>query len=290
MTTRTHVTADLRFSVDTADGRAVAGRVLGEGRRLRLEVDDPAAFAGRADSRALTGIADVLASRGLVLDVVEGPGGRRLLSLGAVHAPWWHRRITGSGRIRLGDWRALGAPGRARLREMARRGRGKEPDGGLLPPGTPYPVAPTFARRTRTRPTLTHDPARGGQPRLVLVRDAYRPGERQAIFWLGEGSCRIGSGSDCEIRLPGLRELHAEVVHDERDEYVVVAHAPGTRVHGAPAIRAVLRTGARLDVGPWTLAFARAEYADHGRPFGGRVGGELGHQRPQPPREQLQGA
>lgn len=277
----TSVTADLRFSVGTADGRTVDGRVHGDGRRLQLELADPAAFAGFADAPAVAGIAEALAHRGLVLDVMEGPD-RCLLSLGAVHAPWWQRRITGSRRIRLAGWRALRAPSRARLRELAGRVQGKEPVGGLLPPGTPFPLAPTFARRVRVRPTTTNDPARGGQPRLVLVRDSYRPGERQPIYWLGEATCRIGSGADCDIRLPGLRELHAEVIHDDNDEFVVVAHAPATYVHGAPAIRAILRTGARLQVGDWTLAFARAEYADHGRPFAGRIGGELGHQRPQP--------
>ncbi len=278
------VTADLRFSVGTPDGQTIDGRLHGDGHRLRLEVADPAAFAGFADAPAVAGIAEALATRGLVLDVAEGPGRRRLLSLGAVHAPWWQRRITGSRRVSLGSWRALRAPSGARLRELVGRVQGKEPVGGLLPPATPFPLAPTFARRVRVRPTGTNDPARGGQPRLVLVRDSYRPGERQPIYWLGEGSCRIGSGADCDLRLPGLRPLHAEVIHDERDEFVVVAHAPATYVHGAPAIRAVLRTGARLQVGEWTLAFARAEYADHGRPFAGRVGGEIGHQRPQPVR------
>lgn len=47
---------------------------------------------------------------------------------------------------------------------------------------------------------------------------------------------------------------------------------------------AVLRTGSRVDLGRWTVTFYREEYADHGRPFGGRIGGELGHQRVQPQR------
>jgi hypothetical protein len=38
------------------------------------------------------------------------------------------------------------------------------------------------------------------------------------------------------------------------------------------------------------LTFVREEYADHGRPYGGRIGGELGRQRRQPSRERLQGA
>jgi hypothetical protein len=60
------------------------------------------------------------------------------------------------------------------------------------------------------------------------------------------------------------------------------------RVHGAVvATEALLRTGTRIDVGPWTLTYAREEYADHGRPYGGRLGGELGRQRPQPSWEEL---
>ncbi|HSP75244.1 MAG TPA: hypothetical protein VLO31_03400, partial [Cryobacterium sp.] len=46
----------------------------------------------------------------------------------------------------------------------------------------------------------------------------------------------------------------------------------------------ILRTGARIEMGPWRLAFFREEYADHGRPYGGRVGGEFAVQKPQPSR------
>jgi len=37
-------------------------------------------------------------------------------------------------------------------------------------------------------------------------------------------------------------------------------------------------------MGEWRFTFARDEYADHGRPFGGREGGELADQPVQPPR------
>ncbi|MFY9679907.1 MAG: FHA domain-containing protein, partial [Glutamicibacter protophormiae] len=43
----------------------------------------------------------------------------------------------------------------------------------------------------------------------------------------------------------------------------------------------VLRSGARIELGGWRLVFYREEYADHGRPYGGRNGGELAYQRPQ---------
>jgi hypothetical protein len=92
--------------------------------------------------------------------------------------------------------------------------------------------------------------------------------------------------------LDGLAPHHATVVHDEADEYVISSTAAGaaagpdaqTRVHGAVVRHQLLRTGARVDIGPHSLAFYREEFADHGRPYGGRVGGEAGHQRPQPPR------
>ena len=61
-----------------------------------------------------------------------------------------------------------------------------------------------------------------------------------------------------------------------------------TRVHGAPVHSAILRTGCGIDLGEWHLSFFREEYADHGRPYGGRIGGEFGHQRPQPSRASLQ--
>ena len=59
-------------------------------------------------------------------------------------------------------------------------------------------------------------------------------------------------------------------------------------MHGERVRRQILRTGSRVDLGEWTFTFSREEYADHGRPYGGRIGGELGHQRPQPatPRRQ----
>lgn len=77
------------------------------------------------------------------------------------------------------------------------------------------------------------------------------------------------------------------MVHDEQDEYVVRALDPDSRGNGGRIEEPFLRTGSRLAVGRWTLAYRREEHADHGRPHGGRIGGELGHQQPQPPRRRL---
>ena len=87
-----------------------------------------------------------------------------------------------------------------------------------------------------------------------------------------------------------LAPLHAQVEHDERDDYVLVLLAEGEAPASPdedPTARPapqVLHTGATFRVGPWALSFEREESADHGRPFGGRQGGEGSVQQSQPPR------
>jgi hypothetical protein len=127
------------------------------------------------------------------------------------------------------------------------------PGRALIPPGTLRPLAPTFRRRLRSV-TTTHDPRRGGNPRLVLtVGNARVPDSGRVIHPLRSDRTRIGSDEECEIRLEGLDPLHAEVLHDDRDEFVVLDHAAdGTvRVNGLAGHRRVLRTGARVQVGEW---------------------------------------
>ena len=135
-------------------------------------------------------------------------------------------------------------------------------------------------------PGTTHDPRRGGRPSLVLAPDNDRlPPDGRVAFPLRDGLTTIGSGPTCDIRLTGLEPVHATVEHDHRDELVVHDRSAdsSTTVNGEPAPEGrVLRTGARLEVGAWTLTYRRAEHADHGRPYGGRIGGELGHQPAQP--------
>lgn len=272
--------ADLDVELDLP-GRGVAHASLrGRGNRLVMQVDRPDVFAGQGDAPAVRAVAEALADRGVVVRVEHGS--THLITIGDTRVPWWQRRATGSRHIRLGSLRGAWTSGRARL------GAGADPvlpDGTLLPPETMWPLAPTFARRPRRRVTTTHDPARGGHPRLVVVdRDRYLPGEQQRVFWLEEDMVSIGGTPDSDIVLAGLEPLHAEVVHDEADEFVVRARGGVVRVGGAPVESQVLRSGARVQVGRWTLAFGREEYADHGRPYGGRIGGELGRQRTQPPR------
>lgn len=272
------IDADLDFRVEVPGGATVNGHVHGAGNDLVVEVDDPTIFAGRSDAPAVRALAAGLARRGLRVRVVDRE--HHLITLGAVRTSWWQRRLTGSRHIRLGSLRGAWTGARSR----AGADRPVLPDATLTPPATLFPVAPTFQRRPRRQVTTTHDPLHGGNPRLILVPTDGVHQERPPIHYLGDGVTTIGSGAQCDIRLPRLADLHARVRHDDDDEIVLEADDLEVRVHGERVRRQILRTGSRVDLGEWTFTFSREEYADHGRPYGGRIGGELGHQRPQPPR------
>lgn len=134
-------------------------------------------------------------------------------------------------------------------------------------------------------PTTTHSAWGAGRPRLIVSR-----GDERQEFELPD-EVRIGSAADAELRLDDTLPLHAEIHHEAQDEYVLVFRGPGESTTEPMPLRPlsdepglVLRTGARFTIGPWTLVFQRDEFADHGRPYGGREGGESDVQRPQPPR------
>jgi hypothetical protein len=97
----------------------------------------------------------------------------------------------------------------------------------------------------------------------------------------------IGSGAEADLQLAGLSPLHAEIRHTDDDEYVLypIGELAGSSMSAETSGRKdggqVLRTGARIELGQWKMAYFREEFADHGRPFGGRVGGELARQKPQ---------
>ena len=129
-------------------------------------------------------------------------------------------------------------------------------------------------------PGTTHAERGAGNPRLRVRRD-----DERTEFALDMEEVRIGSAAGNELRLADTEPVHATVVHDDRDEYVVTLHADG-EMNSNPDADAThpgdrtetLRTGSRFTVGPWELVFAREEFADHGRPFGGRQGGEYSDQ------------
>ncbi len=276
---RTRVEADVRFEVGVPGRTPVTGSLTGRGSALDLTVSDPAAFAGGGDAEALRRLGLELADLGIVLSVRDDEG-VALVALGDVRSPWWQRAFTRSRHVRVMGARGASVAGRGRLRHRP----AALPAHGLVPPGTPYPVAPTFLKRPVRRVTTTHDPARGGGPRLVELPADGITRTNQPVHWLQQEHTVIGSDASCDIVLPGLAPVHAKVWHDEADEFVLLAVDPDVRVHGERVRSKVLRTSARIELGGRVLAFAREEYADHGRPYGGRIGGELGHQRRQPPR------
>jgi hypothetical protein len=132
--------------------------------------------------------------------------------------------------------------------------------------------------------TTTHDPDRGGRPRLIVAHRPVTAGAAPPEFALTGAATLIGSDPGCDIRLDGLDPEHVVVRHDERDEFVLerLGLYEHTLVNGERVEQALLRTATRLELGGWTLTFYREEYADHGRPYGGRLGGEAGHQPAQP--------
>jgi hypothetical protein len=276
------VDADLAFSVDLPGSRTVTGSLTGSGKQLVLRVSDPFLFAGRSDAGAVRGLAAGLARQGLRLTVLAPSG--PLVTLGAGRVPWWQRRLTGSRHIRVARGAGLWSLARGRAQAPS---SGVLPTSALVPPATLWPPAPTFRRPPRRPVTTTHGVPGAGDPRLVLAPSAHPgPDERRTVFRLRDGVTTFGSSPGCDVRLAGLEPLHAEVHRDERDEFVLVRTGGpgGTRVDGAPVASALLRTASRVELGPWTLTFYREESADHGRPYGGRAGGEIGHQRAQPAR------
>jgi hypothetical protein len=140
--------------------------------------------------------------------------------------------------------------------------------------------------REPQKPTTTHAEWGAGNPHLKVTRDDDR-----FEFALTADLVRIGAADGNELRLAETDPVHAEIVHDDQDEYVLTLHGEGdmnsnaqSAATGASGRSEILRTGSRFTAGPWTLVFGREEFADHGRPYGGRTGGELSDQPPQPAR------
>jgi hypothetical protein len=275
------ISADVSFSVQLPGHAPITGTLIGTGNRLEMRLSDPAYFAGRRDAGRLRQLAASLAEQGVTVVVIAGDV--ELLEIGMTQAPWWQRTLSRSRHLKVASLRGAlaGATGRVRRTGSEAVLPGSE----LIPPGILLPLAPTFGRTAR-RVTTTHDPRHGGNPRLVLTTgNARLPADRRVVFPLRGESTTIGNSPECDIQLDGLDAVHAVVVRTATDELVLLDRSRdhSTRIGGArlPEDGRVLRTGARISVGGWMLAYRRAEFADHGRPFGGRIGGELGRQRSQ---------
>lgn len=288
----THFDIDLAFTIGPANDATgdateeatepeLHGTIRADGLEIEVYLSDPARFVRARTSSlpALRTVAAELAERGLVLSV-SGPDGV-IVRLGAIHVPLAQRVLTQSAHVTLGSASAV-----SQLVRNWRQPKAQERDT-IAPPPTPFPLVPTLARRIRRGVTTTHYAPGAGRPRLIFVVGSENwNGQAPRVFDLLPGITRIGSAEDADLRLEGLDGLHAEIRHEENDEYLLVAHGTvgGGAQTDAPSAGQILRTGARLEMGSWRMGFFREEYADHGRPFGGRVGGELSVQQSQAPR------
>ncbi|WP_243393008.1 FHA domain-containing protein [Microbacterium testaceum] len=278
---------DLAFSEHEegrdADVPPFEGTITAAGTEVRIVVSDPSRLPGngRRTLAELSTVAEALASRGISVKL-EGPDGP-ILQLGDVKSGALQRVITGSKHIRLGSVAAV-AP-------LLVRRNGDRTLTFPVPPETPLPLVPTINRTVRRRITTTHYTPGSGRPRLIFaVGDSSWDGSRPREFDLLPTKTVIGSGEEADLRLPGLAPVHAEIRHEGDDEYVLYGFdqigGGGARDQGPGRDGGgrILRTGARIELGDWRLAYFRAEFADHGRPYGGRQGGEFARQRKQPPR------
>ena len=139
------------------------------------------------------------------------------------------------------------------------------------------------SREAEPQVQSTHAQPGEGRPRLVFDVDPKNwDGEAAREFDLLMTTTSIGSGADTDLRLDGLDSLHAEIRHDERDEYVLhvfgeaelSSELQSPDEDAAEADGRILRTGSKVQLGEWAMSFYREEFSDHGRPFGGREGGE----------------
>ena len=276
MSQRVRLDIDLAFSFSENDDggstRATSGTVSAAGSEVTIYCEDPAVagFGGMPSLESVRELAANLATKGLTV-TIAGPAGT-LVSIGKVETSMAQRLMTLSAHIRAGSITAL-AP--------LIRGGSRKSSVPLLPPSTPFPLVPTVNRRIRRQVTTTHHTRGSGRPRLIFVQDSetWNGQVPREVNLVGE-KLVIGSSPDADLVLDGLLPVHATVEHNVDDEYVLIPHGPvrGSVRSDGPSI---LRTGARVQLGDWCLAYFREEYADHGRPFGGRSGGEMAYQRPQ---------
>lgn len=271
---------DMRFSVtqpgssDNAPG-PVHGTIKASGNTITVTTDSLSILpsARSIDWPSLKHLARKLKHAGVTVDFV-GPAGS-IISLGNVKPSLFSRIGTNSSAIRVGRVGSAGT--------LLRRASGSPEAPSLRVASTPLPLLPTFLKKYRRKPTTTHYTHGGGHPRIIFVKDSDSwDGKAPKILNVMQEVIEIGSAPEAGLVLADLEPVHARIVHNELDEYVLVAVGPvGGSAGLGPGGEYTLRSGARMELGPWRLVFYREEYADHGRPFGGRNGGELSFQKPQ---------
>lgn len=144
---------------------------------------------------------------------------------------------------------------------------------------------------TEPEVTTTHAERGAGRPRLLITtdEDRYIEGEPHTVN-LSKEITGIGSSQFADVYLEDADSEHAEIRHTESDEFVLLLHGEA-RTSSQPNTELpsgeegyMLRSGYSFVIGGHNLSFERDEFADHGRPYGGRQGGEYAKQRQQGPR------
>jgi hypothetical protein len=271
---------DLEFSLSTVGSHsALSGSVKAAGTAITVTLREGA--VALPDTRSGLALARTvgaeLARLGLTVSLATRHG--VVGTAGAVRVSWLQRLVTRSPHLKLRSLVALIA--------LQRAGRDSQAQAITVPPTTISPIVPTVQRRVRPQVTTTHYAPGAGRPRLIFtVSSATWDGRAPREFNLLPDITVIGSAESADLVLPGLDAVHARIVHDERDEYVlyVTGDEPHTQpllFDARPTTGRILRTGALISLGSWRLAFFREEFADHGRPFGGRDGRKFPVQRRQ---------
>ena len=151
---------------------------------------------------------------------------------------------------------------------------------------------PDSALARGSRVGATHDVHGGGDPRLVAsfedsidLCELLGGSRALTVLSLLPGVTTIGSDPRSSVVMPAVHPHQAEVRRDPMDEYRIFDTSPdqSTLVDGRRATGQSLHSGDRISLGRWTFVYARAEFADHGSPFGGHSGGlPHGYRRWQP--------
>ena len=266
-------------SVDGTQEEGLTAHIRGTGSQIEVTLDRlvglPLGMGRRRAADLASDVGSMAAQAGLTV-VVSGPEGP-VLAFGDVRSRLLDRAFTGSRHVAVRDRRAA-------LRMLRRSGEAGPSLADLTPPGTPWPPVPVVPTGRRRRVTTTHDPLGRGDPRLVYyLPPGPEQGSPRQTAYLHRGTTTIGSDPGSDVVVPGLAARHAEVRRDPAvDEYLV--HAVDGEVSVAGAVvgqGVVLRTGATVTCGDQRFVYVREEFADHGRPYGGREGGEFSRQRPQ---------
>ncbi|WP_394768781.1 FHA domain-containing protein [Lacisediminihabitans sp.] len=249
---------DLTFSLvepGTPDSTSdsLEGTVTASGTHVEVYASKPELFVQRRAVKLsdLRAIAAEVAALGLTVSF-SGPHGL-IGRIGAVNAPLNQRLVTRSPHIVLGSTKAL-AP-------LLRRPDPSAAQSILLPPPTLFPLVPTVSRRVRRRVTTTHYTPGSGRPRLIFVVGSENwDGRPPREFDLLPTVTRIGSSEQAHLRLEGLDPVHAEIRHDENDEYVFYPRGEvAGGVEREKGVGQILRTGARIEMGQWPwLSSARS--------------------------------